>query len=148
MGLSTGPRHVFTQQWQTVLSSIPVMFFPATIRVYIPGAGREYDLATDTWIANPDTDLYTGQARLQPLRSARDAKNPGDDTSVQAVRLQVALNAIPALETNHRVQVVLCPTNRDLENYIYVVNEIVDSSNPIEQTFEATVNNESEQPLP
>lgn len=141
MGLSTGPRPVFTQQWQTILSRIPVLFYTATIKVTRPG-GREYDLTTDTWTDTSEV-VYEGMARLQPLRSARDGKNPGDDTSVQAVRFQVDLNAIPELETNFEVQVTNCPRNPDLLRYEYVVNEIVDGSNPIEQTFEATVNNES-----
>lgn len=147
MGLSTGSHGVFTQQWQTTLSRIPERFMSAKIRVTKPGEGeRTYDPLTDTWTEPGAVVLYEGKARLQPLRSARDAKNPGDDTSIQAVRLQVPLNAIPDLAMNYEVEVLECPTNPSLVKFEYIVNEIVDGSNPIEQTFEATVNNESVRP--
>ena len=42
----------------------------------------------------------------------------------------------------HRVRVIECEKNPVLESYEYVVFEVVDSSNPVEQTFWARVDQE------
>ena len=113
----------------------------ATVEIYTEGQ-RDYDPDTDTWVV-PTTVHYTGKARVQPVRSSREVVKTGDATTVQRVRFQIPVGSTPALRPDVLVKVTSSPLNPSLLTYQFVVVEMVDSSNPFEQTFEATVNNET-----
>ena len=134
MNLPGGP--LFDAAWQARYAAIVERTMIATIRVYTPG-DAVYDPETDTWTQN-DTEHYAGKARVQPLRTARDVA----DTDVQSVRVQVPINSFAA-RPGMQMRVTASPLNANLLDYEYVIKEVVDSSNPIEQTFECTVNSET-----
>lgn len=146
-GLVGGP--LFTTEWQSRYAAIVERSMVATIKVYIPGPAT-YDPDTDTWSAS-ETVLYgvgtpigsDGRARVQPLRTARRADVPGDDTSVQTFlfSIPVRYNNID-FRPGHQVRVTASPLNTLLLKYEFVVSEVPDSSNPIERTFYCTMNQE------
>lgn len=130
-------RPLFTQAWVDRVSPVVKAAMTATIRVYTPDLGASYDVETDTWTQNPET-VYEGPARVQPVRSSRFQS----DTTVQTVRFQVPVEDSFDVRVDMHVRVIDSPLNRNLEGREFVVVQIVDSSNPVEQTFEATVDNE------
>lgn len=96
------------------------------------------------------TTLYEGKARIQPMRGPLQANAAGELTTLQGVRIQVPLgvgagegaNFKPwEIATNQWVEVTKSPHNPELMNYVYRVHEIVDSSNPVERTFETRMDN-------
>ena len=129
-------RLLFDTAWQAYYAPIVERAMAATIRVYTPGEST-YDATTDTWTGS-DTEHYAGKARVQPMRTARDVAS----TSVQSVRFQVPVNSFVA-RPGMQVQITASTLNPSLLSYQYVIKEVLDSSNPIEQTFECTVNAET-----
>lgn len=143
MALKSGIPPLFTPRWVSGLAPVAESGMGAGIEVYTSSLDRVYDIATDTWSSSPDTIHYAGVARVQPIRSARDSSKPGDATSVELVRVQIPIAATFDIRPDQRVRVVYAPLNPHLLGYQLVVHEIVNSSNPFEQTFECTVNNET-----
>lgn len=113
----------------------------AEVRIFTPGV-KEYDPDTDTWTST-DTTHYTGKARVQPVRSARETNNTGDGTFVQRVRFQIPISADVDLRPDQQVRVTAAPLNPDLLDQQFVIVEVTDSSNPFERTFECTSNIET-----
>lgn len=141
MGLSSGPRPLFSSRWVAGLAPVAEAAQTATVRVFTPGP-RTYDPDTDTW-TSPDVEHYVGKARVQPVRSATDVRKTGDSTTIQRVRVQIPVGSVPQIRPDMQMRVTQCVLNPALLTYQFVVVEIVDSSNPVEQTFEATVNTET-----
>lgn len=141
VALSSGPRPLFSAQWVAGLAPVAEAAMVATIWIYTSGP-RTYDPDTDTWTTS-DVTHYEGKTRVQPVRSSRDAANTGDATTLQRVRFQIPAGSLPELRPDMRVQVTESPLNPALLSNLFVVTEMVDSSNPFEQTFEATTNNET-----
>lgn len=141
MGLSSGPRPLFSAKWVAGLAPVAEAAMAARIKVYTPGP-RTYDPDTDTWEVS-ETVHYTGKARVQPVRSSRDEANTGDATTVQRVRFQIPVGSLPELRPDMQVRVTESPLNPSLLSYLFIAVEVADSSNPFEQTFEAMMNNET-----
>lgn len=138
-------RHieVFSQQWVNRLRHIPTLAYEATVEFFEPNTeGAEWDFETETW-TNTETILYTGPARVQPLRSAVDIANNANDATIQSVYMSVAQLDLD-LRPKHRARVLTCDNNPTLTRYLYVLSEGVDSSNHIERSFLFKVNSEVE----
>ena len=119
----------------------------ADIEIYLPGVST----GTMNWdtgkmaYSGSEVKIYDGPARVQPRRVAQEKANNSSDTTVQVVQFQVALapDATPLdIRPKHRVRVTECGLNPVLTKYDYVVYEVMDSSNPLEQTFWARVDQE------
>lgn len=141
MGLSRGPRPLFSPRWVAGLAPVAEAAQSAKVKVYTPGS-RTYDPDTDSWTIT-ETVHYEGSARVQPIRSSSEVRNTGDSTTLQRVRVQIPTGSIPILRPDMRLRVTECLLNPSLLTYQFIVVEPVDSSNPVEQTFECTVNNET-----
>ena len=136
---------LFTQEWVDALKDTPERGMNATVRIYDPESGSAvYNPATGTYTTTPDV-VYTGMARVQPLRSARAEGAPGNAAYTQTVQFQIPIDAgkLIDLRPKHRVEVTACDLNPQLTKFLFAVQEILDSSNPIERTFLCTVNLES-----
>lgn len=145
MGLRALSRGLFDQAWADNLKGVPELGMKATIRLYDPNVSQVvYNPVTDTW-TDVETTLYSGKARVQPLRSAAAKAQGGNDTSVQTVLMSIPIAASLALDIRpaYQVEVLTATLNPSLVGYEYVVTEIVDSSNPLERTFLCTVNQET-----
>lgn len=129
---STSP---YNTVWQSHLS-------PSTHRAYNAEIEIVYTNISDDATFNPDTGdyeysdietvVYSGPARIQPLRTASDR----GQTSVQTVLFSIADLSVNVLR-KYRVRVISCAENVNLSRYKFVVSEITDSSNPLERTFYA-----------
>lgn len=117
---------------------------PATVRLFRKNPERIYDPETNTYIDDP-IELYTGKSRIQPLRSSRFEPAPMDSSYWQTVLISVPI--APVLGIDFRVadqaRVNEAPLNPAILKYQYVVNEIIDSSNPFERTLLCTVSLEA-----
>lgn len=136
----------FNSAWQdSIAPTLGKYLAGATIQVFLPGTGESvFDPETGEYTyPNNEVIVYEGPARVQPRRSTQEKSNNSTDATVQAVQFQVALSGSPKdVRPKHRVRVIECKKNPVLESYEYVVFEVVDSSNPVEQTFWARVDQE------
>ena len=136
----------FNSAWQdSIAPTLGKYLASATIQVFLPGTGESvFDPETGEYTyPNNEVIVYEGPARVQPRRSTQEKSNNSTDATVQAVQFQVALSGSPKdVRPKHRVRVIECKKNPVLESYESVVFEVVDSSNPVEQTFWARVDQE------
>lgn len=135
---------LFSQEWVDSLKHIPESAMVAQIEIYDPRLSEMvWDPTVNEYIETTGDPLYTGKARIQPLASATRRDVVDNDTSVQKVLFSIPIeNKGLALTTYHQVRVLDSPLNPTLTQYVYVVSEFLDSSNPIEKTFYCTVDQE------
>ena len=143
MPLVSTPPNIFTQRWVDGLKHVPESGMAAEIAMYTLG-DKVYDEATNTYVYTKNY-LYTGKARVQPLRSATPRILPNDTTSVQTVLISLPIDAVlnEDIRPSVQVRVTSAPLNPSLTKYQYIIKEIADSSNPLERTFQAEVNQEA-----
>ena len=147
-GLGSGA--LFTTAWQDKYSSVPERAMNATIKVFTRGA-RVFDATTDAWVET-ETVFYganvpsgsAGSARVQPLRAAQWKSIPGNAAPVQTFLVSIPIRyGACGLAVGQEMRVTNGGLNSDLTKYRFVVTEITDSSNPIERTFYASVDQET-----
>jgi hypothetical protein len=144
MGLNTNARTLFSAAWQEALRGAPESAMDATVLIYDPNTSSDvYDADTDTWTRVP-TNVYSGKARVQPLRNVTNIPQPGNETTVQPVLISIPIttNEID-FRPGLRAEVLSSPLNPGLTAYQFVLSDIIDSSNPIERTLMFTVNQET-----
>lgn len=118
---------------------------PATVVIYDPEVSEaEYDYDTGTWVGGTVDAVYTGKARVQPIRGTSSVNQNANDTTVQSVLISIPIGIGKNLDlrTYHRARVTEAPLNPTVCKYVYVMQEVVDSANPIERTFVFRVNQE------
>lgn len=144
MGLNSNPRALFSPAWVKSLKGAPESAMVASILITNPHSStRVYDPDTDTW-NDVSTIVYTGKARVQPLRSAAEKAALGNETSVQTVLVSIPISTN---ELDFRpgliLEVLVADLNPSLLGYQFVLTEIMDSSNPVERTLMFQVNQET-----
>lgn len=129
----------FTQEWVDALKHIPETAMVGAVVVTRPNTGTKvYDVDTDTWITTPDTVLYEGKARVQPIRSNMFRERPGDTTQAMAIRFSIPVDSINEdIRFRDEVRVTASDLNETLLDYVFYVTDPLDSTNPIEKTFHA-----------
>ena len=136
---------VFSQKWQDRLSPATLHTMPATVQLFDPElADSVFNYTTGTWEDNPLAVLYEGKARVQPIRSTSSINNGANDTTVQSVLVSIPITAGKTLNLRpeHRGKVLTAPLMPVLTTFFYVVQEVMDSANPIERTFMFRVDQE------
>lgn len=131
----------FTQGWVDALKHVPEMGMVASITVTRSGSGQAtYNPVTDTWTTPTPVTLYTGKARVQPIRSDTNRERPGDSTKIVAIRFSIPVaNINTDIRYHDKVLVTSSALNTTLLGYEFYVSEPLDSSNPLEKTFHAEV---------
>ena len=145
------PRPIFTQKWQDGLAPAAETAMPAVVRIFTLGervyVPEENDYVVETiQLYGPiDGVEGSGKARVQPLRSSRYEIQPMDSTYVQTVLISIPIGAAQGVDfrPGNQARVLESPLNTINTDYQYVLNEIVDSSNPFERTLLFTVNLET-----
>ena len=131
MGLSTNfdKGLIATPDWVERIAPSPERFMPAEVEFLDP---------------TTRSVLLTCKARVQPLRSAVPKPNGATDTQQQVVlvSIPIALGRLLDLRPKHRAAVKSCVNNPTLTKFLYVVQEVIDSSNPVERTFHFVVDTE------
>ena len=118
---------------------------PATVLIYDPDTGEAtWDYTTGTWTSDPITELYNGKCRVQPIRGTSSVNQNANDTTVQSVLISIPIGIGKNLDLRpeHRARVTADVLNPTTMAYVYVMQEVVDSSNPLERTFVFRVNQE------
>jgi hypothetical protein len=123
----------------------------ASVHIYNPASGsQEYDAETNTWSGNT-TSLYEGKARIQPVSAINEVADTYNPTLIKTVRVQIAynkntledgVNPMPDIRPNDRMIVTNSPLNETLEKFIFVVTDVLNSSNSWERTLLCRVDTE------
>lgn len=148
MALSTSPRALFSQEWVDGLKQVPQSAMVATVQFYDPNTGTAvYDPVENEYTTVPTVIGPSSiPARVQPIRSASQKNSAtANDTSVQTVLVSIPIDAGREIDLRprHRGKVLTSPLLPLLANFVYVVQEVLDSSNPIERTFYFSVDQEA-----
>lgn len=145
LGSLVGAGLVFTQEWVDALKGVPESAMPASVQIWRKDGEPQYDETTNTY-TQAKTIWYEGKARVQPIRNASDKVQPGDSTTVQNVLISVPIGAVKDADfrPQNQARVTVSPLNPALCKYQYVLQEIMDSSNPIERTLMFVVNQEQQ----
>jgi len=139
LGVSRAP--LFSIAWQDKYRSVPERGMICEVVVYSVDS-QTYDLEDDLW-TETTTTYIADKARVQPLRNANETPVPGNATSLQTVLVSVPLtNNAVSLEPGLQMRVLVSPLNPRLLDAVYVVSQIMDSSNPLEVTFYCTADQE------
>lgn len=131
---------IFTPQWVEMLAPTAEAAMAATVKIYRV-ADREYNPETHKYDTTT-VDYYTGKARIQPIRMEVQTHLTGNPTSYQNIRVQIPIAANFDIRLGMKMKVTAAPLNPVLTNYTYEVSKIADSSNPIERTFQCTIDQE------
>lgn len=127
----------FNKVWQEHLHPSTELTYNAEIEIWytpLTGTGEPtFDPETGTYDYPNDLEdeiVYTGNARVQPLRTATEKGG----TQIQPILVSVSELDLD-VRPKHLMKVLSCAENPVLKNYKYVVYEVTDSSNLIERTF-------------
>ena len=123
----------------------------ADVEIYSPGdTSQAYDPTTNTW-TDTTTEIYTGRARVQPVNSVSETSNNFNPSFLKTVRVQISYNknelsgatgAMPDIRPNHKMRVTASPYDETLTKFIYVVTDVLNSSNSWERTLLCKVDTE------
>lgn len=129
-------RDLFTSKWQTGLKPAPESGMKGKIAVYT---------RTVTYVNNVPTVVksyvYGGagaqaaKARVQPLGVVSKNVEPGDTAYVQRVLFSVPIANLSLKPEEMYVDVIDGGLNPELVGPVFLIEEVLDSSNPIERTF-------------
>lgn len=116
----------------------------AQVEIYKPNdSSQTYNATTNTW-SGEATTIFAGPARVQPINAANSEANTFDPTIIKSIRVQISANADGLLDIrpNYKLRVTSSRYNQTLGNFIYVVTDIMNSSNAWEQTLICKVDTE------
>ena len=130
---------MFNRSWADQVGGAFMGSYDAEIIIYTTNIQDiTYDTETGEYVydGDPDSEVHSGVARVQPLRVARNVSNNAGDTMVQGVRFQIPDTNVP-IRVNQRVRITKCDLNERLTNFEFTIQEIMDASNAVNTTFEA-----------
>ena len=116
----------------------------ATVQIYNPASGSQtYDAVENNWTGST-TVLYTGKARIQPVNAVNEVSDNYNPTFIKTVRVQIeALQpGMADIRPNDRMKVTSCASNTALQKFVYIVTDVMNSSNPWERTLLCKVDTE------
>ena len=123
----------------------------AQVEIYSPSTDAQvYDPITNNWTGSK-TAVYIGRARVQPTTSASDLPSDYNPTVLKMVRVQIsygrnevagATKEMPNIRPNDIMMVTSAPYNESLQNFIYTVVDVLNSSNAWERTLLCRVDTE------
>lgn len=116
----------------------------ATVEVFNPASGSQvYDAETNSW-SGTTTNLYTGRARIQQLNSVSETAENFNPTFIKTVRVQIdaAPDGAADIRPNDRMRVTACENNSALTRFMYIVTDVMNSSNAWERTLLCKVDTE------
>lgn len=123
----------------------------ADVEIYSPSSDSQaYDATTNTWTSSA-TEVYTGRARIQSVNAVNESGDNFNPSFFKTVRVQISYNknelagateAMPDIRPNHKMRVTSSPYNETLTKFIYVVTDVLNSSNAWERTLLCKVDTE------
>lgn len=148
MALNT--RGAVDPRWLTHNRGVLRALMLATVDIVRSGGStQEYDATTGTWTVN-STTIFTGRARVQPVNAVNETSDTYNPTFLKTVRVQLDYNSntaagatgeIPDIRPNDKLRVT-ASHNESLTKFIYVVTDVLNSSNAWERTLLCKVDTE------
>lgn len=122
-------RSALDPRWTTHHSYIPADFMLATIKVIRkdPNTPAVYDQATKTWTGG-FTEVWTGQARVQPYGIIGDMVVGQDTTGRRLMRVQIA-DLSTGIQIDDQITITASPVDPELMNFSLEVRGTIGSSN-------------------
>lgn len=141
--MALNSRSAIDPRWTTHHSGVVESLMLAQIEIYDADfSERTYNATSNTW-SGTAISLYTGKARIQPLTSVTDEASDYNPTVLQSVRVQIPLTSTtPDIRPSHRLKVTSAPGNPALEDFVYIVMGVLNSSNAWERTLMCRVDTE------
>lgn len=131
--------------WEAEIAQVSELseFQNATIVITDPSATTvSYSFDSNEYTVTGDGTVYTGPARVQPLRGAQqvafDTMENISSSKIITVQIPGADNIL--VKRGFQVQVTDGGRNTNLENYLFTVVADVNSSHMASHTFECVVN--------
>ncbi len=149
--LALNSRGAIDPRWVTHNQAVGYALQMATVEVYNPAsAGQEYNAETNTWSGTTVT-LYTGPARIQPINSVSEVNDAYNPTFIKTVRVVLPYGkntldgsdgTMPDIRPNDKLKVTASPSNETLTKFLYIVTDVLNSSNSWERTLLCRVDTE------
>jgi hypothetical protein len=113
-------------------------------------SSQSYDAESNTWSSSA-IEVYTGRARIQPVNAVNESGDNFNPSFFKTVRVQISYNKneiegfspdMPDIRPGHKMRVSSAPYNETLSKFIYVVTDVLNSSNAWERTLLCKVDTE------
>ena len=116
-------------------------WYNADIKIIDPNTGDEvWDPETNTYTGNAAVEIYSGKARIQPIRNARTPDLGITQGAIESIRVQVPYDAnIGLVRKGLQVQVVTGGQDATLADLQFVVRSGINSSYGWNRTIECDV---------
>lgn len=128
------------------MRDIVARWYNAEIEIVDPNTrdlDDEWDPITNTYAASTDVTVWSGAARVQPIRTASTPDIGITQTAIRAVRVQIPMNGTETdagfIQKGMRIRVTSGGENLQLEEVELVVRSSINSSYGWNQTIECDV---------
>jgi hypothetical protein len=142
--LALNTRGSVDPRWLTHSSGVLRALQLAEVKIYNSGGTAPvYNPTTNTWTSTSD-DIFVGPARIQPVNSVNELADSYNPTFIKTVRVQIPAitTGETAIRPNDRMRVTACAANPSLTTFIYIVTDVLNSSNAWERTLLCKVDTE------
>lgn len=148
--MALNSRGSIDPRWLTHNAPVGYGLQLATIEVYSAATTSDYDATTNTW-SGEKTVIYSGRARVQPINAVNETGDTFNPTYIKMVRVQLpyfkndaagASGDMPDIRPNHKMIVTASPYNSALTKFIFIVQDVLNSSNSWERTLVCRVDTE------
>ena len=125
----------------TEMRGIVSRWYNAEIKIIDPNVGDEvWDPATNSYTGNAAVEIYSGAARIQPIRNASMPDLGVTQGAIESIRVQVPYDAsIGLVRKGLQVEVVSGGQDATLEDLQFVVRSGINSSYGWNRTIECDV---------
>lgn len=155
--MALNSRGAFDPRWAFHNSAIEKSLRLASVEIYNPDSTSSiYDPETNSW-SGETTLLWVGKARIQPRSSSARIGEAGniiraiDPGASQIVEVHIGLRenqltgsdgVMPDIRPGHRMLVTDSPLDQQLQNFVFVIRSVINSSNPWHRALLCEVNQE------
>ena len=123
------------------MRSTVARWYNASVQIIDPNIeDQTWDPETNTYTGNPAVVLWSGSARIQPLREARTPDLVVTQGAIHGIRVQVPYDAsLPLIRKGLQVKVVDAGEDAVLASLQFVVRSAINSSYGWNRTIECDV---------
>lgn len=146
-------RSILDPRWVGHHRAVALGMQICEITIYNQNLGsRTYNASTNAWISS-DTALWSGMARIQPLKDATSRASRVNPSSSREVEFQISFNKntlvgatapMPDLRPGNYIIVNTSPYDENLKKFSYIVKSVINSSNPWQRTLMTEVDMEAD----
>jgi hypothetical protein len=114
------------------------LWYNAIIEIFDPNIrDLEWDVITNTYSNNPESVIWQGRARVQPIRRPLLGRTSFMETDIREVRFQVEYEEdMPDFKPGMRVRVLESSVEPGVMDFTYIVKSAINSSYGWNRTIE------------